>query len=84
MKSKVSPFSHIWPCRKNNQGQPKVIKWTILVVLEYLMLHTMIQGHKSISSGEEDFLSFFPYMGIAAILVMWPNSFVKIFIPILP
>ena len=27
------------------------------------MLHTMFQGHWSIGSREEDFLSFLPYMG---------------------
>ena len=66
------------------QGQPSVIIWIILVVLPYMMLHIKFQGHWSIGSGEEDFLRFLPYMGMAAMLVMWPNSFVKIFIPILP
>ena len=49
------------------------------------MLHTKFQGHRSIGSGEEeDFLRFLPYMGMAAMLVMSPNLFVQIFIPILP
>ena len=65
------------------QGQPREIIWTILVVFTYTMLHTKFQGHWSVGSGEEDFLRFLPYMGMAAILVMWPNSFVFIFIPIL-
>ena len=30
------------------------------------MLHTKFQGHQSIGSGEEDFLRFLPYMGMAA------------------
>ena len=47
------------------------------------MLHTKFQGHRSIASGEEDFLGFLPYIGIVAMLVMWPNSFVQIIIPIL-
>ena len=34
------------------------------------------QGHWSIGSGEEDFLRFLPYMGMAAMLVIWPNSFI--------
>ena len=34
------------------------------------MLHTKYQGHRSIGSGEEDFLRFLPYMGMAAMLVM--------------
>ena len=66
------------------QGQPKVISWTTLVVLPYLMLHTKFQGHWSIEFGEEDCLRFLPYMGMVAMLVMWPNSFVEIFIPVLP
>ena len=58
--------------------------WTTLVVLPYMMLHTKFQGHGSIGSEKEDFLRFLPYSGMAAMLVMWPNSFVYIFIPILP
>ena len=50
------------------QGQPRVIIWTILVVLPYTMLHTKCQGHWVFGSGEEDFLRFLPYMGMAAIL----------------
>ena len=49
------------------QGQPSVI---ILVVLAYTMLHTKFQGHPSIGSGEEDFLRFLTYMGMAPMLVM--------------
>ena len=48
------------------------------------MLHTKFQGHLPIASGEEDFLRFLPYIGMVAMLVMWPNPFVYIFIPILP
>ena len=47
------------------------------------MLPTKFKGHQSIGSGEEDFLRLLPYMGMAAMLVMWPNSFVQIFIPML-
>ena len=63
MKSNVLAFSHIWSCCKKGQYQPRVIKWTILVVLVYLMLHTMFQGNQSISSGEEDFYYFFSIYG---------------------
>ena len=35
-----------------------------------MMLHTKFQGHGSIGSGEEDFLRFLPYSGMAAMLVM--------------
>ena len=50
----------------------------------YLMLHTNFQGNQFIGSGEEDFLRFLPYMGMADPLVMWPYSFVEIFIPMYP
>ena len=41
-----------------------------VVVLPYTMLHTKFQGHWSIGSGEEVFLRFLPYMGMAAMLVI--------------
>ena len=34
------------------------------------MLHAKFQGHRTSGFGEEDFLRFLPYMGLAAILVM--------------
>ena len=61
------------------QGQPMAIIWTILVVLPYTMLHTKFQGHWSTGSGEEDFLRFLPYMGMAAMLVIWPRPFEQLF-----
>ena len=66
------------------QGQPREIIWTILVVLTYTMLHTKFQGHRSIVSGEEDFFRFLPYMGMAAILVTWPEPFEPHFVPPIP
>ena len=45
------------------------------------MLHTMFQGHWSIGSREEDFLRFLPYMGMGAMLVMWPRPFEQLFFP---
>ena len=38
-------------------------------------LHTKFQGYQPFGTGEEDFLRFLPYMGMAAILVMWPVLF---------
>ena len=58
------------------QGQTRDLIWTTLVVLTYMMLHIKFQGHGYIGSREEDFLRFLPYMGMAAMLVMWPYSFV--------
>ena len=37
------------------------------------MLHTKFQGHRFSGSGEEEFLRFLPYMGMAAMLVTWPD-----------
>ena len=46
------------------------------------MLHTMTQGHWPFGSGEEDFWRVFTtYMGVAAILVMWPRPREQTFIP---
>ena len=44
------------------------------------MMHTKIQGHRPFGSGEEDFFRFLPYMGMAAILVMWPGPFEQTFV----
>ena len=35
------------------------------------MLHTKFQGNRPSGSGEEDFFRFLPYIGVAAILVIW-------------
>ena len=40
------------------------------VELESPMLHAKFQDYSTSGSGEEDFLRFLPYMGMAAILVM--------------
>ena len=40
------------------------------------MIHAKFQDHRSSGSGEEDFLRFLPYMGMAAILVMGPEPFI--------
>ena len=73
-------LDQIWPCCKIGQGQPRDIIWTNLVVLEHPMLHTKFQSHRPSGFGD-DFLRFLPYMGMAAILVMWPGSFEQTFVP---
>ena len=55
---------------KIGQGQPRVIIYISFVELESPMLHAKFQDHRTSGSGEEDFLRFLPYMGMAAILVM--------------
>ena len=57
-------------CRKIGQGQPRVIIYINFVELDSPMLHAKFQDHRTSGSGEEDFLRFLPYMGMAAILVM--------------
>ena len=44
------------------------------------MLHTKFHGNRLAGTGEEDFLRVLPYMGVSAILVMWPASCHQIFI----
>ena len=73
MESYALAFSKSWPCRKIGQGQLKVIIWTIMIVLKYPMLHTKFQGHQSTGSGVEEFWRVLPYMGVVAIVVMWPG-----------
>ena len=34
------------------------------------MVHAKFQNHRTSGSGEEDFLRFLPFLGMAAILVM--------------
>ena len=71
----------IWPCGKTSQGHQRVIIWTNLVVLEYLMLHTNFQGQRPFGSTEDDFLRILPYMGMAATLVMWSRPVDQTFVP---
>ena len=80
-KSTVFTFSYriklcyqIWPCRKIGQGQPRIIIWTNYDGQESSMRHTKFRGNQSTGSEEEDFEGFLPYMGMGAILVMWPPS----------
>ena len=44
------------------------------------MLDTKFPVNRPAGSGEEDFLRALPYVGMAAILVMWPASCHQIFI----
>ena len=70
-----STRDQIWPCCKIGQGQPSVIIWTNLVVLEYPMLHTKFQGHRPFGSREEDSLRFYGHGGHLGhvIRTVWTN-----------
>ena len=45
------------------------------------MLYTKFQGQQPFGFEEECFLTFLPYMGMGAILVMWPKLFEVTSIP---
>ena len=69
----------IWPCRKIGQGQPRVIFWT-----NYDGPQCYIPSHKVIGPlvlEKNIFEVFLPYMGVAAILVMWPRPHEQTFVP---
>ena len=46
------------------------------------MLHTKFRGNRPAGSGEEDFLRFLPYMGVAAILVIDLDHLYKLSFPL--
>ena len=66
----------IWPWHKVGQCQPKIIIWTNLRGPTSQMLHTKFQGHGPSDSREDFVKAFLQYMGMLAILVMWPEQFV--------
>ena len=66
---------------KKGQGQPRDTIHVNFVELESPMLNAKFQDHRTSGSGEVDFLRFLPYMGMAAILVMWPGPFIYTFVP---
>ena len=87
-KSTVSPFTpyktlsgRIWPWHKTGQGQSRVIIWVKLTEPKPPTLHTKFQGH--LLSGFWDFQRFSLYLGVAAILVMWPKPMKQTFTPTL-
>ena len=61
-----------------------VIIWTNYDGQESPMLHTKFRGNWPAGSGKENFEMFLRYMGMAAILVMWPASYQFIFISMYP
>ena len=67
-KSTIFTFSH----RKAQvtKFDLAVIIYINFVELESPMLHAKFQDHRTSGSGEEGYLRFLPYMGMAAILVM--------------
>ena len=45
------------------------------------MLHTKFRGIGQPVTVQKIFEGFLPYLGMAAILVMWPASYQRIFVP---
>ena len=41
-----------------------------------LLLCTKFQGHLTYGAGEEDFEGVLSYMGMAAVLAMWPGQII--------
>ena len=74
----------IWYCRKIVQGQPRVIIWTNLVVFEHPMLTTKFKVIYLLVPEKKIFFRFLPYMGMATILVMWPDRLHKLSPPPTP
>ena len=85
LSNSFSPYKsirdQICPCCKIGQGQLRVIIWTNYDGPKSPMLHTKPQGHWPFGSGEEDFWRVLPYMGVVAILVMWPRPREQTFVP---
>ena len=78
-----SIMKQIWPCHKNEQGQPSVIIWKNLVVLEYPILHTKIQGHQVLGSEERDFWRFL-HIWVWKISWSYDPEHLNIFYPNIP
>ena len=71
----------IWPCRTIGQDQPRVIIWTNY---DGPKPQCYIPSHKVIGAlvlEKKIFEAFLPYMGVAAILVMWHRPRKQTFIP---
>ena len=70
----------IWPCHKRGQGQPRVIIWTYY---DGLSPRCYIPSFVEIGPPvlEKIFEGFLLYMGVVAILVMWPRCRKQAFVP---
>ena len=69
---KILPICKKWSFCKTSQGQPKVMSFTNFIGPMSPILYTKPQGHCPFSF-EEEFKVFLPYMGMVAILIMWPR-----------
>ena len=85
LSNSFSPYKsirdQIWPCCKIGQGQPRVIIWTNYDGPEFPMLHTSPKVIGPLVLEKKIFEGFLPYMGMVAILVMWPRPMNKFVFP---
>ena len=61
-----------WHCSKIGQCKLRVMTYINIELLQSLMLNTKFQCNWPSGFGEEDFLRFWAFLSMAAILVMWP------------
>ena len=86
-KSIVLPFpirKHkrpMWHCRNISQGQLRVIIWTKLVGTRAPDVAYQLSRSSAFWFRRERLFNVLSYMGIAAILVMWPGPFDQTFVP---
>ena len=64
-------YTHIWPCRKVDQGQPRITCQTYTVEPISTLQHIKTQDRRTFVSGMERM--FWPNMDIVAIFAMWPR-----------
>ena len=68
----------IWTCHKKGKGQSRVI----IGIKKKLSHQYCIPSFKVIGNSWNDNLQMFlPYMGVTAILVMWPKLYEETFVP---
>ena len=64
------------------QGQPSIIIWANLVVLEHPMMYTKFRGHQPFGFREKDFFfKVFTIYGHGGHLGKWPGPFEQTFVP---
>ena len=74
----TATWTQIWPYHKTVKGYPSLIILTNLEDLESSMLFTKIQPQSFLSTGEEAFQEFLPYMDMMSILFNCAEPFEQI------
>ena len=71
----------MWPCRKIGQGQPRLIIWTNYDGPKAPMRQSNDKVNGPLVLEKKIFEGLLPYMGMVAILVMWPTPCEQTFVP---